>query len=373
MAAVQARCAAWFIGIALCLAAGQAPAVQRYLAVPLGTLGGDYSQANAINDRGEVAGTSKLPSGPALHAFLHDGTQMRDLGTLGAGESSDGSGINALGHVTGSSGDGLSSMRAFVFANGVMTPRDIFPGRRVQAVAINASGQIAGSVALPGPSRPFLYSSGQAVVLGTSEGYGYGLNSSGDVVGTSDVPVPGGVAKHAFLFTKGAMKDLGTLGGISSLAFAVNDSGWVTGAADRASGGYGAFIYSGGFMRDLGDLGGGASAGNGINAKGEVVGEALIPPPQDEPWRAFLYTDGTMYDLNRLVIGGLDGAVLNSARAINERGQIVAQGCKAGACSAYRLDPVGDPSAVPALSPFALFASATLVFAIAWPSLRPRV
>ena len=58
----------------------------------LGTLGGWSSAAVAINDRGQIVGTSvtKTKNGdgdPVSHAFLWQNGKMRDLGTLGGWSS----------------------------------------------------------------------------------------------------------------------------------------------------------------------------------------------------------------------------------------------------------------------------------------------
>ena len=70
----------------------------------LGTLGGPYSDPTALNDSGQVAGTSYTHTSGASnqHAFvwLNDGTPMKDLGTLG-GTKSEAGDINASGQVTG--------------------------------------------------------------------------------------------------------------------------------------------------------------------------------------------------------------------------------------------------------------------------------
>ena len=72
---------------------------QRYTVKDLGTLGGSRSDAQAINDSGEIVGGSETPSGDN-HAFLYSGGRMRDLGTLG-GSSSYASGINNSGQIVG--------------------------------------------------------------------------------------------------------------------------------------------------------------------------------------------------------------------------------------------------------------------------------
>jgi probable HAF family extracellular repeat protein len=73
----------------------------------LGTLGGAYAQAYAINDAGAVTGTSATPAMlfPTTHAFIYQPAcmscgPMRDLGVLG-GNSSYGMAINGYDHVAG--------------------------------------------------------------------------------------------------------------------------------------------------------------------------------------------------------------------------------------------------------------------------------
>jgi uncharacterized membrane protein len=78
--------------------------------VDLGTLGGAYAQAFAINDSGSITGNSQFRSSAidteAVHAFLSlpplgaGAIGMRDLGTLG-GSFCHGMAINANNHVVG--------------------------------------------------------------------------------------------------------------------------------------------------------------------------------------------------------------------------------------------------------------------------------
>jgi probable HAF family extracellular repeat protein len=63
----------------------------------LGTLGGPFSTATAINAGGEVVGESTIASGQQ-HAFLWRNGLMTDLGTLG-GTSSFAAAINADGRL----------------------------------------------------------------------------------------------------------------------------------------------------------------------------------------------------------------------------------------------------------------------------------
>lgn len=92
--------------------------------------------------------------------------------------------------------------------------------------------------------------------------------------------------------TYGAV-DLGTLGGTTSSAAAINDDGQIVGASTLATGESHAFLWTGGVMTDLGTLGGATSNATDINATGQVVG--LSATAAGEP-RVFLW-DGALRDL----------------------------------------------------------------------------
>src|SRR5215468_2574786 len=79
---------------------------------------------------------------------------------------------------------------------------------------------------------------------------------------------------------RGAMysvHDLGTLGGLSSYATAINAAGHIVGSSDLTDGTSHAFLYDSGGMHDLGTLGGPASYAAAINAAGQIVGWSSIP------------------------------------------------------------------------------------------------
>jgi probable HAF family extracellular repeat protein len=140
------------------------------------------------------------------------------------------------------------------------------------------------------------------------------------------------------------MQDLGTLGGSSSDAAAINDSGQVVGWADTSAGSSHAFLYSAGTMQDLGTLGGSDSQAYAINASGQVVGWSSIVAGYQ---RAFLYTNGTMQDLNSLIPAG-SGWVLMYPTSINKKGQIVGWGDLNNQSHAFLLTPTTAASAAQA-------------------------
>src|SRR5262245_43139033 len=73
------------------------------------------------------------------------------------------------------------------------------------------------------------------------------------------------------LATAYVVADMGTLGGATSEAYGINESGKVVGGAQRADGNTHAFFFDGS-LHDLGTIGGPDSAALDVNRGGTVVG-----------------------------------------------------------------------------------------------------
>ena len=135
------------------------------------------------------------------------------------------------------------------------------------------------------------------------------------------------------------MVDLGTLGGMTSIGWAINASGQVAGQSQIAgSSAHHAFLYtgtpgSGGVMADLGTLGGTNSYGYAINVSGQVAGYSHL---SDNATRhAFLYTGtpgagGHMIDLDVWLDANNPGEgakwTLNVAEGLTDTGLITGTG-----------------------------------------------
>src|SRR4051794_23792439 len=77
-----------------------------------------------------------------------------------------------------------------------------------------------------------------------------------------------------------SITDVGTFGGATSAATAINSAGQVSGYAQNAAGSNRAFIYSGGTLTSLGTLGGDSFA-YAINNNGQLAGYFQTAMGQD--------------------------------------------------------------------------------------------
>ena len=106
----------------------------------------------------------------------------------------------------------------------------------------------------------------------------------------------------------------------------INEPGQVAGQGQNPTGQSRAFLWEGGVTRYLGvPAGGNLSRARSINDSGDVVGEWRILAGGQQRFKAFLYEDGRMRDLNGLIPAGT-GWELTGAQAINESGQVVGAG-----------------------------------------------
>jgi probable HAF family extracellular repeat protein len=324
------------------------PPPPAYVITDLGTLGGTYSAATAINARGQVVGSASASGDAPRHAFVWTPTvphgttgTMRDIGTLG-GPMSEAWGINAAGLVTGTSqAAGSDAFRSFLY-DGTLKDLGTLGGPISTASDINDRGQVAGR---SGDSGAFLYSGG---VMRPMNGIGgpfssaFGINAGGQVTGGA---ISSTGVDNAIRWTPttpngvtGTREDLGTLGGSMSFGHDINDRGQVTGYSLVAGDSWNhAFVYDNGTMKDLGAFSF-SSNGTAINNGGQVVGSS--------DYIAFVYTpESGMVDLNSLIDPRL-GWALGVAWDNNDAGQIVGWGFIDKEQHAFLMTPVPEPGAL---------------------------
>jgi probable HAF family extracellular repeat protein len=300
--------------------AGSTTFVRYYASGVELTLGG--YMVGGINDFDKMAGAIIIPStGPQAVVWSKNGVAEE----LPAGSLSIAGAISNDGDVAGNIDNGHFSNAAVMWRFkptlqivnlGVLWEDPDEPGFATStAESINGLSHIAGSsTAGKGTTfndaqefgiHAFLYRGGKMQDLGalalsgdgSDDSEARGLNDLDEVVGTSTTAIPAlnslgvacpdcGVASHAFLWRAGKMQDLGNLEGISGLN----------------------------------------SLANSIDDRGEIVGWSDSNVSGEAAHRAFLYTQGKMFNLQSFIKDRDPDVRLTEAVGINCEGWIVANG-----------------------------------------------
>lgn len=214
----------------------------------LGTLGGASGYATAINNDGRIVGAADTAAA-GTRAFLYTGGSLQDLGTLpSSGEFySNANAINDKGTIAGGSSAGEFTppeppFHAFVrCCDGTLADLGTFGGQYSEAFGINERGEVVGVAATSTLmiDHAFLYSHGTMHDIGTlspgGDGYAeaFDINNLSQVVGRSFGTAPTGLG---FLYEDGAMVALNTLidpasGWTVVDAHSINDARQIAGTA----------------------------------------------------------------------------------------------------------------------------------------------
>ena len=137
------------------------------------------------------------------------------------------------------------------------------------------------------------------------------INDAGVIVGASLTP-----SGETFIYGGDETKVLPGAG-----ASAVNRRGQIVGTA-----GTNAFLYDQGTMSSMGTLGNSHVA---LDINNDGVGVGYMTRGTLSPFSAFVFHDGVMIELNRL-IPPTSGWFLHMARSINDRGWIIGRGSRTG-------------------------------------------
>ncbi|MCU7723939.1 hypothetical protein ODJ79_09450 [Actinoplanes sp. KI2] len=284
-----------------------------YQVVDLGTLGGQSSDAAAMNDRGEVVGVADTVDN-GRHPFLWRHGAMADLGLPPGANYAWATDVNNRGMVTVTGITLFSSPRwhAFAWRRGTVIDLGTLGGDSSGSDAVNDRDQVLGWSFPPDGTavrHTTLWDGGALTDLG--EFYARDLNDRGEVVGTRYLP--SGVLRGC-RWADGELTDVDTLGGAAGDARAVNERGDIVGGADTADGRRHAFVRRAGVMTDLGTLGGVSSQADAVNDRGDIIGTA---DTAGGPRHPFLWQHGVMTDLTTRGVPA-DATLV----AINNRGQL---------------------------------------------------
>lgn len=206
--------------------------------------------------------------------------RLMDLGTISADQEAEPYAINDAGLVVGTTypiDSHVSRCMPHAFTwNGML--RELVPTGI--GAAVNRAGQIAGATTLQScGGHAMVWTNGMGIDLGTLGGpssAAVAINDLGQVVGQSNVTALG--TSHAFFWERGApMQDLGSLAdgseafSMNSVAVAINGSGQVVGTSDAFPTGESvAVLWEAGTHR-IQDLWGGTAID--INDAGQIIGQ----------------------------------------------------------------------------------------------------
>jgi probable HAF family extracellular repeat protein len=347
---------------------GPPPPPPGYQVVDLGTLGGRWTQPEALTDDGRVVGSSETQLGQT-RGFVYESGVMHELAGSQPFFRNEAQAINPAGQVAGVEVDahtvliwdvvsgtprrldtgesaplptriiGLNErgdllvrlddnhydVRGMIWRDGVGLELGGLGNLRAwtYATAWNGRGQVVGSsrVRHVAPTyevfHPFVWENGVMRDLGVLGTFACGDDPQADCGAGEAADVNGyGVVvgtstnaagvDRAFVWENGVMRDVAAFEGRATHAHAINDAGQIMGTFDGPD--HGVFVWDNGVAHSVGSLGGNTWA-YGFGENGEVVGTSATASGEQH---AFVWQNGQMIDLGP-----------GSARAINARGDIV--------------------------------------------------
>ena len=296
----------------------------------------DYSFADKVNNKGQVSGEITDKEFEKIHGFFYSGSKMTDIGTLG-GEFSVANGLNDSGQVVGTSDTNSDEVRGFVWQNGKMTRIGTLGGPFSAATGINNKGEVVGiSAASSGQAHAFIWNNGSMRDISAQcpgkQNAASVINDNSDIAG---VFTEDGQSIHTFVLSGNKSRPLPTLGGMYAFPTGISKSqvvGYATLRGDEKVHGY---AWQSGGIKDLGTLGGDTSLALGVNNNGQIVGGAETSSGM---FRAALWANGKATDLNTLLPSG-SGWQLIVAGGINDKGQIAGYGIVGNTVHAFLMTP----------------------------------
>lgn len=318
----------------------------RYRIEALDLLPGNrYGGATAINNAGAVVGWSASGDfGGPRQAFLWRDGRLQNLGSLGGGYS-EALGLNERGDVVGQSSNAAGRKRPFLWRDGHMQDVAASLGAgEGRALDVNAAGQVVGD--FNDDAFHFDGERSRQLELGFSS-LATAINDEGVIVGGgwNGGFKPFVLRQGAFSWLPTPADPTGYGADADHYAQDINQSGQVL---VNRSADYdhwaGAYVWNRDHYEDTFFAAGGAWD---MNGRGWVVGASATFDDEwgDYTWEPALYREGGAYLLESLLRPADAGRwELNEARGINDAGQIVGSGWYDGALRPYVATPVPEPA-----------------------------
>jgi probable HAF family extracellular repeat protein/predicted outer membrane repeat protein len=339
----------WLISIIILCGYADLSFPIQYTITDLGTLGGTFGVATEINEQGQVTGYATTAAG-LIRAFIWSNgiisrTPASDPWALDAVYSN---GINESGQlaITGDYANG-GNHACYYYSNNLVSIQTVSSSYVSVSNAINNLTQPSvvgyyGTDGNSGSERAYKWNVTTGMVtLDTRSSRANDINDSDQVVGKALVTTSMGGYYHATVWAaNGQATDIDSGNIFASEAVGNNAAGQVVGWKHTGFGSqFHAFSWtaSGGLV-DLSTLENGDynSDARAVNDSGQVVGASDVWVGDEKTYRAFIYDNGVMTNLESLVTN-LGTWKLLAAEDINNSGQIVGWGENNGQTRAFLL------------------------------------
>ena len=333
----------YFIGKVLataCIGMAAMQAASAAVEYRVTVVGPPDSRANAINNAGIIVGT--FPANATFtRAFMSRGRGWVELGAPGV--STGANAINDRGEVLGFWRTPTGQGRGAIWYRGVQRDLGVVPGALgTSYVGIDNAGYTVVQATSGETTRSYLRAPGGALrdlgALFTTNPLteAHAINNRNQVTGAAGEFSRPETPYRAFLWARGVLRDLGDFGSAPNEGNDINDRGQVVGYLAVPTGGPHdrvAFIYTNGRLRDIDGRpasGFRYSQAQGINNYRHAVGDS-------DHLSGWVYRGRRMQSLNAL-IDPASGWNIQLPRDINDAGQIAATGARNGQYYAVRLD-----------------------------------
>ena len=316
------------VAAATATATAQAQPAPRFTIDTLPPLGGASSQVSAVNDAGQVVGSAKDSLGRDKAIVWQRGQSLVVLPGPAA-QVSSANAISERGQVAGSLNTAAGQRPYLWTPGGTVQQLPTLFDVAASASGVNDSAQVVGT-ASAGNSKPSRWSQATGVValpMGSESGSVLAINNNGQAVGQFGIEVGSSSYSTPVTWSASNVRTqlMSTVEGQFGVATAINDLGQVAGQYSRPDqfDGTRPFTWAAGVGLRFLQSNGGNLRTMGNNDAGLVVGTLDSPGPNDRAmvWRP----DGALVDLVTLT-----GAPFRVAKDVNNHAQIVANSISRG-------------------------------------------